>query len=137
MYATIDELKLAIGFQVTAMASGKTEEAFDSELTTVLSNACDAIDGMISPRVDPSTVSANAVLKRIALSVARYDVYCQYARNEVPETVREDKRDAMKQLEAIQTGRLGLSPDTPDEDSPGIIESEFTGSAQVFNVVLM
>jgi len=137
MYGTVDELKLTIGFQAGAMEKGKEEGQFDEELETVLENVSEMIDGMIVSRVDPARVSENAVLKRIALAIARFDAYSQYARNEVPETIREDKKEAMKMLENIQTGKISLAFDTPVTGEPTKVEPSWTEKTQVFGNVMM
>lgn len=137
MYGTTDELKLTIGFQATAMAAGKDEGEFDEEIGVILGNVSDVIDGMISTRVAPADVANNAVLKRIALAIARFDVFTQYARTEVPETIREDKKEAMKLLADIQAGKLSISLDNPAEGTPTTIEPEFNSNAAVFGTVML
>ncbi|MDD4310648.1 MAG: DUF1320 family protein [Candidatus Cloacimonetes bacterium] len=137
MYGTADKLLTTIGFQATAMQGTMEDDDWGDVLETVLTDISAVIDGMISSRYDVSDYADNAVLERIALSVGRYDMYCQYVRNDVPETIRKDKEEAFKMLNDIQSGKLALTPDTPDEDAPAPVESEFTSSAQVFSQVLL
>jgi len=137
MYGTTDELKLSIGFQATAMAAGKDEGVFDEELETILTNVSDMIDGMISARVTPADVANNPVMKRIALAIGRFDAYCQYVRSEVPKTIAEDKKEAMKMLADIQAGKLSLALDDPDEDAVTMVEPEYESAAQVFGTLML
>lgn len=135
MYGTYAELKLAIGYQVTSMQGSTLEATFKTALETILTNVSNAIDAMIATRYDVSTLTTNAILKRIALSMAAYDTWRQYARNELPESVRDDYRDTMKLLEKIQRGDVGLM--TGGTDDPEPIESEFESVTQVFSTNLL
>lgn len=137
MYGTTDELRKALGFQVTAMEAGKEEGAFDTELEDVLTNVSAMIDGMICNKVAPADVANNAVLKRIALAVARFDVWGNYARNQMPEAVLQDKKEAMQMLKEIQTGKISLQADTPGEDAVTIVTPEFSETAAVFGTIML
>ena len=134
MYSSVDELKLAIGFQVNVMQGKMEDDDFDEALGVILENNSQFIDGMINTRVDQSVLEGNAVLKSVELSLSKYDVWSQYARNEVPETVREDKREAMKILEKIQKGTIVLVVDTTAETPR--IEPSFDEATRVFGTEL-
>jgi|GEM_PF-3705084 len=120
MYIEVDELVVAIGFQAPAMAAGKEEGEFEDECEAVIEAVTAVIDAMISGRVDPKDVEDNAILKRVCLQISKYDVFNQYARDEVPESVRKDKEEAMKTLAQIQEGKIDLVVATP-----GAVESFF------------
>jgi phage gp36-like protein len=133
MRATADELTQAIGFQATTMAAPLEEGEWDTQMEAILTAVSNTIDAMIRPRIDPSTVPTDPILKRICLSIAVYDVWLQFARNQVPESVRLDKEEAMKTLEKIQRGSLELIP-SGSEVEP--IAAEFSSKAQALGTDL-
>lgn len=133
MFITVEELRAAIGFQAATMEAGKEEGEFDDELEAVISDVTDLVNSYIRPRYNPTDVSGSSILKRICTKICKYDVFSQYARNECPETVKEDKRDAMKSLEAIQRGKLELELAAVD---PASVSSEFTSQDQVLGTYL-
>lgn len=138
MYGDIDGLKLKIGFQAAIMEAGETDEgAFDDALKAILTAASDVVDNYISARYDAGDYESNALLTRVAYAIACYDAFTQYARDQVPETVRLDKEEALRTLEKIAGGLIQLSPDSPDEDAPEPVSSEFESADQVFTTVLM
>lgn len=137
-YLEATELQQAIGFQATAMMASFTatesdtqEELFQAMLDGVIAETGELIDAMIGAKYDVTEVTANAILKRICLMISRYDVYCQYARNDVPETVRLAYEQAMKDLEKIQGGRLELVADDAVYDAETAAGTpEFTSASQ-------
>lgn len=134
MYSSVDELKLAIGFQITTMQGKIEDDDFDEALGVILENNSQFIDGMINTRVDQSVLEGNAVLKSVELSLSKYDVFGQFNRNEMPEAIREDKREAMKILEKIQKGTIVLVVDTTAETPR--IEPSFDEATRVFGTEL-
>lgn len=139
-YLEASELQQAIGWQTTAMMASFTatdeatqEELFQAMLDGVIGETGDLIDAMIGAKYDVSELTGNAILKRLCLMISRYDVYCQYARFDVPETVRLAYEQAMKDLEKIQGGKLELVADDAvyDEDTAAGTP-EFTSSGQYF-----
>lgn len=134
MYSSVDELKLAIGFQITTMQGKMEDDDFDEALGVILENNSQFIDGMINTRVDQSVLGGNAVLKSVELSLSKYDVFGQFNRNEMPEAIREDKREAMKILEKIQKGTIVLVVDTTAETPR--IEPSFDEATRVFGTEL-
>ncbi len=127
MRAKAEELTQAIGFQATTMAAPLEAGEWDTQMEAILTAVSNTIDAMIRPRIDPSTVPTDPILKRICLSIAVYDVWLQFARNQVPESVRMDKEEAMKLLEKIQRGTLEI---IPDEEEIAPIAAEFTAKTQ-------
>jgi len=125
MYIEVDELVAAIGFQAAAMAAGKEEGEFEDECEAVIEAVTAVIDAMISGRVDPALVEDNALLKRVCLQISKYDLFNQYARDEVPESVRKDKEEAMKMLAQIQEGKIDLVV-----EKPGAVESYFDSATR-------
>jgi phage gp36-like protein len=83
---------------------------------------------MIRPRVDPTTVSTDPILKRICLSIGVYDAWVSFARNQMPEAVRLDKEQAFKMLEKIQRGELEIIPDDATVET---VEAEFSSKTQI------
>jgi phage gp36-like protein len=141
-YITATELSQAIGFQAATMMATFTatetdtqQELFEAMLDGMIDAAGDLIDAMIGIKYDVSEYTGNAILKRICLMISRYDVYCQYARFDVPETVRLDKEAAMKDLEKIQQGKLELAADDATFDADDM-SSEFDGSDQYLTINL-
>lgn len=144
MYITAEDLSEAIGFQRAAMKAGivagegeTQDEVWDAKLAAVISQVSDLIDGMVSVRYAPADVSESAVLKRICTMISVYDVWCGFARNELPKSVMENKADAMSMLKQIQQGSLSLVLDSPPEDAPPPVESEFEAQTQVFSRIMM
>lgn len=135
MYGTYAELKTAVGFQVTAMQGSTLEATWKTTLEAVLTNVSAVIDAMIEPRYDVSTLTSNAILKRVAISLAVYDLWLSYARNQMPEAVMKDKEAGMKLLEKIQKGELALMTGTSTDPEP--VESEFESATQVFSTYLL
>ncbi len=133
MRATADELTLAIGFQAAVMSKNLDEEEWDAQLEDILKAVSDTIDAMIRPRIDPTTLSNDPILHRVCLAIAVYDVWTQFARNQVPENVRLDKEEAMKTLEKIQRGSLELIPSGSEIDP---IAAEFSSKAQALGIDL-
>lgn len=138
-YIEAAELQQAIGFQADAMMasfsateSETQEELFRGMLAGVIEEATSLINAMIGAKYDVSRVSGNAILKRLCLIIARYDVYCQYARFDVPETVRLAYEQAMKDLEKIQSGKLELVADAAEYGPETAVSPEFRTKGQYF-----
>lgn len=124
MYIEADELLGAIGFQASVMAASypdpEAEEgedpveegsAFAAVLEEIITAAGELIDAMIKPKVDPATVTGNAILKNICLALSKYEIFNRHARDMVPETVANDQKAAMAQLRDIQLGKLEVMAD--------------------------
>lgn len=124
MYIEADELLGAIGFQASVMAAsypdpepgeGEAEpeegSGFAAVLEEIITAAGELIDAMIKPKVDPTTVTGNAILKNICLALSKYEVFNRFARDMVPETVANDQKAAMAQLRDIQLGKLEVMAD--------------------------
>lgn len=138
MFGSTDEFKASIGFQAAVMEAGEeTEGDFDKTLENVLTAASEVVNEYISGRYDATLYAGNAVLTRIAYAIGRYDVYTMFARDQLPEAIAQEKRDCMKTLEQIAKGELMLTPDTPEEDAPEPVSSEFESATQVFSTILM
>ena len=144
MYISTDELQAAIGFQNEIMkahmdpSEEETEEAlWEEKLEAIIQSVSDLIDGMIAVRCTPADVSQSAILKRICSQISVHDVWMGFARNQLPESVQKSKEEAMKMLEKIQQGSLTLTLDTPPEDAPAPIESEFESEVRVFSRMML
>jgi hypothetical protein len=141
-YVSAEDIRSAIGFQAESMisamvlAEGETAtqtELFDAMVEALITKRAEYIDAMIGRRIDVSTVTASPVLARIAMALVKYDVYTQYARYDVPETVKTERADAEKQLLAISQGKLDLVED----DAVFVAEDmvpEFTSEARALTV---
>jgi phage gp36-like protein len=130
MYATAAELEKATGFQYQVIMADYTDPEKTVELERVLTEASGVIDDMVVNRVAAVPVTGSvALMKRLCLALAKYDIFSSIARDQVPEAVLQDKQDAMKTLEKIQKGELVLQDGSTDADA--VVESEFDSTAQV------
>lgn len=138
MYGSTDKLIDAIGFQTVQMQGETTDEDFETILEQILTAEAALIDEMIKSKVDPTTVSDSAVLERIALNLSVYAMWKKYARNQMPEHVAADKKEAMKMLADIQQGRISLTEVTDDAGDVVKVEAQFEeGQARVFGQMLL
>lgn len=142
-YIEAKDLRQAIGFQAAAMMAGFTDtdtqtqaEQFDAMLDGIIEQTSDLINAMVGTRYDVSGLSGNPILARICLMISRYDVYCQFARFDVPETVRLAYEAAMKDLEKIQAGKLELLPDDTEFDPEDVVAAQFTSKSQYLTEML-
>lgn len=138
-YTSVAELVEAIGFQAESMQAGiatgedqTEEEAFEAMLEGVIGRTGEYIDGMIGARYDVSTVEDNPILARICREIALYNVYTQFTRMDVPETIARGKADAEKQLLAIAQGKLDLQADDATFDDEAM-QPEFESEDRALN----
>lgn len=141
MYITPEELKEAIGFQAAVMATLAPDEegaeegsGFLEVLQDVIRDQTKLIDDWIAAKTtDIQSLRGNQILRRICLNLSRYEMYLRFARDMVPETVQDDKDEAMRQLEKIQRGEIELLAGQPES----LAISEFTqGQPQVLDTAL-
>lgn len=131
-YATAVELKTALGYQADALLSDFSEEGATTEMERVILETSAMIDSMISGRVSVPVANGNAVLKRICLTVSKYDLWSRQSAADVPEALKSDYEGQLKVLEKIARGEIAFAADAP----ASIVAGEFESSSRVMNAGL-
>jgi phage gp36-like protein len=131
-YATAAELKIALGFQADTLLADFDEAGAVTELDRVILETSAMIDSMISGRVSVPVPTGNALLKRICITISKYDLWSRQAASNLPESLVKEYEGQMKVLERIARGEICFAADV----EPSIVAGEFTSSSRAIDASL-
>ena len=80
--------------------------------------ADELIDAYLRGRYTLPLAEVPTVLRDIAITLVRYRLYARRPEGAVPDTVKDDHKEARRQLEAIRDGKLTLGLQTTQKDVP-------------------
>ncbi|EPB9486910.1 gp436 family protein [Citrobacter farmeri] len=80
--------------------------------------ADELIDAHLRGRYTLPLAEVPTVLRDIAITLSRYRLYARRPEGAMPETVKDDNKEARRQLEDIRKGHLTLGMQTTQKDVP-------------------
>lgn len=124
MYITAQELESA--FSQRALIELSNDSSRPTEINAeviqlAITHATETIDGYLRSRYVLPLATVPTIVRNIALQLARYWLYARRPEGKgLPETVKETHKQALKDLEAIASGKfhLGLAGLEPDDLLP-------------------
>ena len=76
------------------------------------------IDAHLRGRYTLPLAEVPTVLRDIAITLVRYRLYVRRPEGDLPDTVKDDNKEARRQLEAIRDGKLTLGLQSTQKDVP-------------------
>ena len=80
--------------------------------------AGELIDAHLRGRYTLPLAEVPTVLRDIAITLVRYRLYVRRPEGDLPDTVKDDNKEARRQLEAIRDGKLTLGLQSTQKDVP-------------------
>lgn len=131
MYLTVDELETALSKQTLIELTNDDYQATEINhgvVRVAIDYAQQLIDGYLRSRYRLPLTSPHTLLRQLSIDVARHWLYQRRPEGrELPEAVTNAYKNAVKNLEAIQSGRLHLGV-------AGIMDNDTAPDATEFKV---
>ncbi len=102
MYSTLEKLKETFG----TIESLILQEVEDAELTAIMTDTSEIMDSYLKTVLTLPLTEENALINSICLRISKTECYRRFARNDLPEDVREQNKRAFKDLEKIQQKKI-------------------------------
>jgi phage gp36-like protein len=128
MYLTVEFLK-------SKLSNAALKAAFtDDEYKAIITDESDIIDEYLQTCVDNLPFTGDdipKIIKRICLNLCLYQVYYQKAFQQLPEAIREDKKEAYKLMDKIKSGDIAIQTDYDLDESDA--EMQYQVGTQYFS----
>lgn len=125
-YITLADLKKALGQKETIF----TAVMDDPELTAIITNRDSFIDEYIGGSVSLPFDPVPKIIIYISTKLCVYDVYDGNANQDVPEVVKDGKKEAMTLLDKILNKKLPLGSQGDDTENDGLNDIKFDVKSQ-------
>ncbi|QST30703.1 DUF1320 domain-containing protein [Escherichia albertii] len=120
-YCTPDELTLSLPWQTLVWLSNE-----DATATTVnevvvqeaIRHANERIDAYLRGRYTLPLPEVPTVIHDVAVAITRYRLYARRPEGALPDAVKDDYKDALKQLTDIRDNRMTLALPSTETDMP-------------------
>lgn len=112
MYADITRLKDSFGSKKDLLLQDVTDE----QLTAILQEQSSYIDSFLLIRYELPLTGTNAIIEKLALDFAKAECYKLFAGNDIPEAIKNQERQAQKDLVKIQKGEILIQKEEPYSD---------------------
>lgn len=138
MYCTLADLQAQIP---EATLIQLTNETLPLDATPVVNSAVveatiryaeDLMDAHLRGRYSLPLKEMPTVLRDIAITLVRYRLYARRPEGALPESIKEDHKTALRQLEAIRDAKLTLGLQTTGTDLPESGEIRVQARTPVF-----
>lgn len=121
MYITAQDLEEAFSQRALIELSNDTSRATSVDervLQLAIRYACETVDGYLRSRYELPLPTVPTIVRNIALQLARYWLYSRRPEGRgLPDSVKDDYKQALKDLESIQSGKFHLGlPDATEND---------------------
>ncbi len=124
MYCTLADLQEQVPESTLIQLTNEVVD-FDTPATvnvTVVDSciryAGELIDAHLRGRYTLPLAEVPTVLRDIAITLVRYRLYVRRPEGDLPDTVKDDNKEARRQLEAIRDGKLTLGLQSTQKDVP-------------------
>lgn len=134
-YCTLDDIKKLIPEQFIAQLTDDAVPSDDPDTDKVdkaIADAGELIDGYLRSRYDLPLSPVPGLIGKLAVDIAVYNLYSRRPEGEMPETVKDRYRDALRVLEAIQAGKVTLGTTSGTTPEPGQYKSNKDSCDRVF-----
>lgn len=111
MYLTAQDLEQAFSEKTLIELTNDSSRATDIDyerLTAAMQQATETVDGYLRSRYLLPLETVPTLVRHIALQIARYWLYSRRPEGKLPDNVKETYSQALKDLSAIQNGKLHL-----------------------------
>lgn len=129
-YTTVATVKARLGQYETLITSGMEE----SEVEAFINEAKDTVDGYIAAEVSLPFTTVPKLISAIATDIAVRNLWAQKQAKQLPEHVKLDYDNAIKNLLAIGKGTLKLS--AADAESETFFDLKYSAAARTFRGAL-
>jgi len=141
MYCTLDDLKQAIPEINLIQLTNDAPDATTVDQTKIdgfITDSVELIDSNIRGQYTLPINPVPGIIKQIAVDITLYKIYSRRYELEMPETMAERFKQAMKLLEQIRKGDLKLSVNSVNNsNTQGIYRTNKTSSDRIFNAELL
>lgn len=97
-----------------------------------ITNSDDLIDGYLRGRYNVPFTDIPNLLEKLSTDISVYNLYSRRPESEMPETVKDRYKDALKFLEQIQKGLISLGTDTEISPEPAKFKTNKLETDRVF-----
>lgn len=139
MYCTIDDILKYHSEASLIQLSDDTDAQAEINETVVngaISDAAEFIDGFLRSRYALPFATAPKLLLKLSVDVSIYYLY-QRRVGEMPKTIDDAYKNAVKTLERIQKGLLHIGAEETAGRTPGEFRSNKTSEDRIFNKDLL
>lgn len=112
MYGTIENLKDSFGSKKDLLLQDITEE----QLIMMLEDQSSYIDSFLQVRYELPLPGTNAMINRLCIILSKAECYRLFASNDIPEAVKEQEKQALKDLVKIQKGEILIMKESALDD---------------------
>jgi len=129
-YTTVDNVKARLGQYESLITNGMQ----DTEVAAFITEAEDIVDGYIAAEVALPFTSVPKLISAITTDIAVRNLWAQKQAKQLPEHVKLDYDNAIKNLLAIGKGTLKLS--AADAESETFFDLKYSAAARTFRGAL-
>lgn len=141
MYCTLDDLKQAIPEINLIQLTNDAPDATTVDQTKIdgfITDSVELIDSNIRGQYTLPINPVPGIVKQIAVDITLYKIYSRRYELEMPETMAERFKQAMKLLEQIRKGDLKLNVNSiNNSNTQGIYRTNKTSGDRIFNAELL
>lgn len=136
MYLTPEELLAFMSMKSVAQLTNDDPHAKEPDMGRVeeaLRAAGELVDGYLRGRYELPLATVPTLLRDVARTIARFKLYERRPESDMPETVMETYKAAVKTLEQIRSGRITLGVAATAEAMPERGEHRISAPAAYFS----
>jgi len=108
-----------------------------AKVDSAMSSASEVVDGYLRGRYKLPLPITSKLLKKLAVDLTIYELYRRRFSGEMPETVKESQKTALKMLEQIQKGVMSLGIEKNETVSPAKFKTNKTPEDRLFGKDLL
>ncbi|EFH3410639.1 gp436 family protein [Escherichia coli] len=120
-YCTPDELTLSLPWQTLVWLSNEDATATtvnEAVVQEAIRHANERIDTYLRGRYTLPLPEVPTVIHDVAVAITRYRLYARRPEGALPDAVKDDYKDALKQLTDIRDNRMTLALPSTEADAP-------------------
>ncbi len=120
-YCTPDELTLSLPWQTLVWLSNEDATATtvnEAVVQEAIRHANERIDAYLRGRYTLPLPEVPTVIHDVAVAITRYRLYARRPEGALPDAVKDDYKDALKQLTDIRDNRMTLALPSTEADAP-------------------
>lgn len=134
-YCTPDELTLSLPWQTLVWLSNEDATATtvnEAVVQEAIRHANERVDAYLRGRYTLPLPEVPTVIHDVAVSITRYRLYARRPEGALPDAVKDDYKDALKQLADIRDNKLTLGLPSTQTDVPESGEFRVRARAATF-----
>jgi len=127
-YCTIEDVKKALRQKAAVFEQKMSNE----DLQEIVTNNEKVIDDYIGAAVTLPFEETPHIIKRICITLTKFDIYDQFASSQIPKNVQDQYDHSIKTLEKIAAKKIVLG--TQKDADGNSLQASYTANTQLFNV---